>query len=62
VSDDIAAPLPDLSWKDLSIITVDTGDSAAHITRMTIHLAQNVPDDLLAGAVVAPLFAYTEVA
>jgi len=58
MADDVSAPFPDLTWKDLSIIRVDSGDAAAPITTMTIHLAQDVPEELLPNAPVAPLLAY----
>ena len=55
---DLSDSFPQLTWRDQSIVTVDAGDSSAVITTMTIHLAQDTPEDLLPNAPVAPLLAY----
>ena len=55
---DLSAPLPDLNLQDQSILTVDAGDSSAVITLLTIHLSQDVPDDLLPVAPLPPLMSY----
>lgn len=54
----IDAPLPDLTWRDQSILEVDTGDASVLITKLTIHLAQDIPDEVLKLEPVAPLFSY----
>lgn len=40
---DVSAPLPDLNLRDQSILTVDSGDAAAIITRIVVHLSQDLP-------------------
>jgi len=55
---DLASSFPQLTWRDQSVITVDAGDSSAIITKLTIHLAQDTPEELLPNAPVAPLLAY----
>ena len=52
---DVSAPLPDLDLRDQSILTVDTGDAAAIITSLVIHVAQDIPPDAL--ALLPPLLA-----
>lgn len=44
---DVSAPLPDLTLKDESILTVDTGDPAAIITSIVVHFAQDAPESVL---------------
>jgi len=58
VTDDISAPFPQVTWPDSSILTVFSGDNSAVITKYTIHLAQDTPDDLLAQVAVAPILPY----
>ena len=55
---DVSTALPELDWPDQAIITVDTGDAAAVVTAVTIHLSQDVPEEVLASLPVSPLFAY----
>ena len=53
---DLASSFPQLTWRDQSLITVDAGDSSAIITAMTIHLAQDTPDELLELPDLLPVF------
>lgn len=57
---DVSAPLPDLTLEESSLLVIDTGDNAATITRIVIHVSQEVPDDVLVQKVepFAPLFTY----
>ena len=55
---DLSAPFPDLDWPDQAIIAVDAGDPAAVITTFTIHLAQDVPEDLLPPPQVPAILGY----
>ncbi len=59
MADDVSAPLPDLTWKDQSIITVDAGDASANITTFTIHLSQDVPEELLKQEKLPPWFQHS---
>ncbi len=54
----IKASFPDLDWPDQAIITVDAGDTGAVITSWTIHLAQDVPEELVPEQPFVPLFVY----
>ncbi len=54
----ISAPLPELDWNELSIISVDTGNASAKITELVIHLSQDVPVAAVSAPLVAPLFTY----
>ncbi len=56
----ISAPLPEMDWKDLSVISVDTGNASAKITELVIHLSQDVPEEAVPVPVIDPLFAYGE--
>jgi hypothetical protein len=42
---DVSAPLPDLDLADQSILTIDTGDAAAVITSIAIHVRQDTPEE-----------------
>ncbi len=55
---DVSAPLPDLDLSADSILTVDTGDNNAKITRLVIHVSQELPESPTAASGVTPLFAY----
>lgn len=54
----LAAPLPEIDWPDQAIITINSGDASAKVTVFTIHLSQDVPEDVLAEAGFVPLFTY----
>jgi Mg2+/Co2+ transporter CorB len=41
---DVSAPLPDLTLEEQSLLVIDTGDNAATITGLVIHVSQDVPD------------------
>jgi Mg2+/Co2+ transporter CorB len=41
---DVSAPLPDLTLEESSLLVIDTGDNAATITGVVIHVSQDVPD------------------
>ncbi len=40
----LSAPLPEMDWKDLSFITVDSGNASALITELVIHLRQDIEE------------------
>lgn len=40
------------------MLTIDTGDPAALVTQLVIHVAQDTPDEALKQLQVAPAFAY----
>ena len=54
----VSAPLPALDLDTDAYLTVDTQDSNAKVTALTIHLAQDTPEDVIQAAQVAPLLAY----
>ena len=58
MANDVSAPFPDLDWPDQAIISVNAGDSSAVIKKMTIHLSQDAPDELLNFAELPPIFVY----
>lgn len=58
MANDVSAPLPDLDWPDQAIIAVDAGDASAKITRLVIHLSQDVPQEVADSLVLNPLLAY----
>jgi hypothetical protein len=58
MTDDVSAPLPDLDWPDRAIIAVNAGDTNAKITKLVIHLSQDVPEDLTPVQPFVPLFTY----
>lgn len=53
---DVSAPLPDMSLRDQSILTVHTGNASTLITQLVIHVSQNVPADALPS--LPPLLTY----
>jgi len=59
VPTDVSAPLPDLDLRDQSILTVDTGDANAIITKLVIHVSQDIPAEALAQ--LPPLLAHIPV-
>lgn len=58
MANDVSAPLPDLDWPDQAIIHVNAGDPAATISRLIIHLSQDVPEELIPVQPFVPLFTY----
>jgi hypothetical protein len=56
----ISAPLPDLDLEESSIISVDTGDAAAIITRMVVHFTQDVPALPDKFDLIPPILAHVE--
>lgn len=55
----VATPLPDITWPDQAVITVDSGDNNALVSSVVIHLSQDVPDDVAAVAEFTPAFVYS---
>ena len=55
---DLASSFPQITWREQSLVEVDAGDVNAIVTKFTIHLAQDTPEELLPNAPVAPLLAY----
>lgn len=55
---DVSAPLPELDWPDQAIITVDSGDASATVVKLTIHLSQDAPEELLNFPEVPVVLAY----
>jgi len=53
---DVATSLPDLDLRDQSILTVDTGDANAIVTRLIIHVSQDIPVEVL--GLLPPLLAH----
>lgn len=54
----ISAPLPDLDLEEKSVLTVDTGDAAAPITRIVIHFSQDLPPGVVILPSINPIFTY----
>lgn len=52
---DVSGPLPELTLEEKAVLTIDTGDPAAIITRLVIHFRQQVPDDFPPISLVPPV-------
>ena len=54
----VSAPLPDLELATTCSITVDTGDPAAIITRIIVHLSAEIPEGAIEEQPVTVILAH----
>lgn len=57
---DVSAPLPELELAAAAIVRVDTGDAAAIITRLVVHVSQDAPELVNDAPLTPPLLAHEQ--